>query len=97
MLGLHVVADDFEDARAVAIAGEGNVEIADFQFKQTREQLGVVHLRAVRGIAIAARTGVNPESLALVGGKSRQGEVVEIDEAVQQLAGRIDLIANGLP
>lgn len=45
----------------------------------------------MRRIAIAAGTGVHADPLTLFGRKARQREVVQIDEAVQQVPGRIDL------
>ena len=64
LLGLHVLADDLQHALAVALAGERDVEVADLQLEQARQQLGVVDVGAVRGIAVAARAGVHADALA---------------------------------
>ena len=53
--------------------------------------VGVVGIRAVGRVAVAAGAGVYADALALVGGEPRQRHVVQVDKAVQQVAGRINL------
>ena len=65
LVGLHVLADDLQDARAIAFARQRDVEVPDLQLEQARQQLGVVDVGAVRRIAVAARAGVHADALAL--------------------------------
>ena len=44
----------------------------------------------MRRIAVPARTGVNPNSFTVILGKTGEGEIVHLDETVQQFAGGID-------
>ena len=62
-----------------------------FKLEQAGQQLGVIDVGAVRRIAVAAGTRVHADALALGVREPRQREIVEVDEAVQQLPGRIDL------
>src|SRR5665213_993781 len=43
------------------------------------------------GIEVTAGTGMYSKLLSFGGGKTRQREIVEIDEAGEQIAGRVDL------
>ena len=91
LVGLHVIPDDLQHADTILFAREGNVKIARLQLEQAGQQLGVIDIRAVGRVAVAARTGMHPDALAILGGESRQREIVQIDEAVQQISGGIDL------
>ena len=51
---------------------------------------GIVDVGAVRGIAIAAGTSVHSDPLSILGREMREGKIIEVDEAMQQLAGRIE-------
>ena len=84
--GLQVLADDLQHARAVRLAGERDVEVADLELEQARQQLRVVDVGAVRRVAVAARAGVDADALALLGGEARERQVVEVDEAVPAAA-----------
>ena len=91
LVRLHVVADDLQDADAVLLARQGDVEVPDLQLEQAGQQLGVIDVPAVGRVAVAAGAGVHADALAVLGGEPRQGQVVQVDEAVQQVAGRVDL------
>ena len=82
--GLHVPADDLQDAGAVPLAREGDVEIPDHQLEEAGQQLGVIDVPAVGRVAVAAGAGVHADPLAVLGGEPRQRQVVQVDEAVQQ-------------
>ena len=75
----------------ILLARQRDIEIADLQFEQTGEQLFIRHIGAVSGIAIAARAGMNAQAQTIRRGKAAQRNVVEIDEAREQLAARINL------
>ena len=45
----------------------------------------VVNVEAVNGVAVASRARVDADSLALLPGEPREGEVVQLDEAVEEL------------
>ena len=81
----------FRTCDAIALAGQRDVEVPDLQLEQARQQLGIVDVGAVGRIAIAAGTGVHADPLALLGREPRQRQVVQVDETVQETAGRIDL------
>ena len=91
LVGLQVLADDLQDAVAVLFARQGDVEIPRLQLEQARQQLGVIDVPAVGRVAVAARAGVHADALAILGREPRQRKVVQVDEAVEQTAGRIDL------
>jgi len=61
------------------------------QLEQRRQQLRVVDFRAVGGTEIIARASVDPDAPALFGREAREREIFQIDEAVQEVAGGIDL------
>ena len=84
LIRLHVIADDLQDADAVRLARQRDVEIPDLQLEQAGQQLGVVDVPAVGRVAVAARAGVHADALAVLGGEPRQREVVQVDEAVEQ-------------
>ena len=63
LIRLQVLADDLQDARAVPLAGQRDVEIADLQLEQAGQQLGVVDVGAVRRVAVAAGAGVHADAL----------------------------------
>jgi len=65
--------------------------VSHLQLKQAGQQFGIVDVGAVRRVQIAAGAGVHADALALVGGKSRERQVVQIDEAMQQPARGVDL------
>ena len=74
-----------------ALAGEGDVEVPDHQLEEAGQQLGVIDVPAVGRVAVAAGAGVDADAPAVLGGEPRQRQVVQVDEAVEELAGRVDL------
>ena len=91
LIRFRVLADDLQHANAVGLARQRHVEMSGVQLEEARQQLRVVHVGAVRGIAVASRTGVNADTLPLLGREPGQREVVQIDEALKQVARGIDL------
>ena len=83
LVRLHVLADDLQDADAVLLARQGDVEVPDLQLEQAGQQLGVIDVPAVGRVAVAAGAGVDADALAVLGGEPRQREVVQVDEAVR--------------
>ena len=81
----------FRTRHAVRLARQGDVEVPDLQLEQAGQQLGVIDVGAVGRVAVAAGAGVHADPLPLLGGEPRQRQVVQVDEAVQQLAGGVDL------
>src|SRR5207237_6249561 len=61
------------------------------QFKQAGQQLSVIDIRAMRRIEIISRAGMDPDAPALFGREPRKGEIVEVNEAVKEMPGGIDL------
>jgi hypothetical protein len=59
--------------------------------EEAGQQLGVVDVGAVGGVAVAARAGVDADAPAVLGREAREGEVVQVDEAVEQLAAGVNL------
>ena len=87
----HVPPDDPQHPGAVLLARERDVEVPHLQLEQAGQQLLVVDVRAVRRIAVAARAGMDSDALALLGGEPGQRQVVEVDEAVEQMSGTVHL------
>ena len=80
-----------QDPGAVLLPRQGDVEVADLEPEEAGQQQGVIDLPAVGRVPVAARAGVDAEASPLFGGEPRQGQVVEVDEVGEQLAGRVDL------
>ncbi len=59
--------------------------------EETRQQLGIVHVRAVCRVAIASRARMDAQPLSLRGRQPTQREVVQIDEAREQRPRWVDL------
>ena len=62
--GFRCCADDLQHAAPVRLAGQRDVEVADLELEQARQQLGVVDVGAVGRVAVAARTGVHADARA---------------------------------
>ena len=86
-----VLGDGAQDAGAVRLAGQLDVEGASIQAEQAGQQCGVVDVGAVGGVLVAARAGMHADPLALLGGELLKHLVVQIDERTQQLPGRVEL------
>src|ERR1700685_3165388 len=86
-----MVVDHPEHAVAVPLVREGDVKAPNGELKQARQELRIIDVPAVRRVAIAAGAGMNADALSLLDGKPRQREVVQLDEIVQEIAGRVDL------
>ena len=52
---------------AVGLPGQGDEEVAGFEFKEAGQQFGVIHVGAVGGVAVAAGAGVHPDALPFGG------------------------------
>ena len=70
LVGLQVLADDLQDADAVLLARQGDVEVPGLQLEQAGQQLGVIDVAAVGRVAVAARAGVDADALALFGART---------------------------
>ena len=90
MIRFKVFAYDFQDSPAVPLTRKCNVEVSHLQLKQTRQQLGVIDIRTVRRIEVAAGTGMNPDAASFLRCEPLQREVVQVNEAVEKMPGRID-------
>jgi hypothetical protein len=91
MLWLKKFADHTQNTLLVGLAGHLEIEPADVQIKQVRQQGRVVDICAVGGIVVAARAGMYPDSSALLTRESLQHFVVQGDEASQKSARWIKL------
>src|SRR5262249_44672322 len=90
LMRFEMASNDGERAAPIAFAGQRHIEDAGVELEQAGQQLRVVDVRTVGRVAIAARAGVDADALALGGAEARQREIVEIDEAVEQRAARLD-------
>src|SRR6185312_5083637 len=61
------------------------------QLEQTRQQLGVIDFPAVGRAAITTRTGVDADAPTVVVGESREREIVQVDETMEETPGWVDL------
>src|SRR5262245_66601129 len=86
LIRLQVLAYDVQDLRAVAFAGKRDIEMSRLQLEQARQQLCVIDICAMRGIEIASRAGMDADPLALLRREPRQHQIVELDEAVEEMA-----------
>jgi hypothetical protein len=59
----HPVPDRREDMIGVFLAGQLHVETPGLQAEQAGQQLGVINLRAVGGIVIAAGAGMRSSTI----------------------------------
>ena len=91
LIRLQVFAYDFQDVLAVPLTSKRDVEISRLQAKQAGQQLCIVDVGAVRRIKIISRAGVDTDAPALLWLEPRQREVVQVNEAVEKISGRVDL------
>src|SRR3984893_2478317 len=91
LIRLQVFAYDFQDVLAVPLTSKRDVEISRLQAKQAGQQLCIVDVGAVRRIKIISRAGVDTDAPALLWREPRQREVVQVNEAVEKISGRVDL------
>ena len=70
----------FQNATPIGLARQLDVKPSDLQAKQERQQTLVIHVGAVSGIVIAARTRVHANLLLLRGAESIEHAVIQIDE-----------------
>jgi len=78
-----MLADQSEHTLWLPLARELDVKPSCAQAKESRQQAGVVDVGAVRGIAVATRTGVYTDPAPLVVGEATENRVVQRDELVQ--------------
>src|SRR5207248_6089929 len=91
LVGLDVLGDYRQRDARVTLAGELDVDVADLQVEQGRQQARVFDVQAVHGILVPARAGVYADPGAFLGGEPVEHGVVEVDELPQQPAGRVQL------
>src|ERR1700687_1337971 len=91
LIRFAVFANDFQSMATVRLAREGDVEIPRLELEQARQQLCVVDIRAVCRIEVVPRAGMDSDAPALFRREPREREVVQVDEAVQEIPGWIDL------
>ena len=87
----EALADVSQHPLALLLACQRDVEVSDAKLEQAGQQVGVVDVGAVRRITVATGAGVHADASALVVGKARQRHVVQVDEAVQEVAARVEL------
>src|SRR5207253_7235528 len=91
VIRFSIFADDFQDVAAVPFTRERDVEVPRLQLEQARQQLRVIDVLAVGRIEIVPRAGMDPDAPALFRREPRQREIVQVDEAVEEMPGGIDL------
>ena len=91
LVALQMAADDFQHARPVNFACEGDVEISGQKLKKAGQQFGVIDFAAVGRIAIGAWAGVHADPRAFLVREPRKPQVVQVDEAVQECPRWVDL------
>src|ERR1700690_172103 len=95
VMRLDVSPDDFENPGRVRRAGDRNIEIDDIELKYARKQGGTVQILAVGALFVDTMAGVHPQVLALAVGELGKREIVQIDEALEKSAGRIEAQRKG--
>ena len=91
LVRLQVAAEDLQHVDAIGLAGERDVEPPGAELQQAWEQVGVVDVGAVGRVAVAARARVHAHARSFGRGQAAQRQVVQVDEAVQQVAAGIEL------
>ena len=86
-----MLRDDVEDAARVLLARHLDVDVADVELEQVRQQLGVVDVGAVRRVHVPARARVHADPGTLVVGEALEDAVVERHEVPEKPARRIEL------
>ena len=82
----RMLAEHLEHARPVGLAGELDVEPADVEPEQRRQQVRVVDVGAVGRVLVAARAGVDADPRPFLVRQLAEDLVVQVDERVR--AGR---------
>jgi len=86
-----VVPDGFQDPHTIPFTRERDVEIGDVQLEEAGQQIEVVDVGAVGRIAVSAGARVHADAPALLDGETRQRQIVQIDEALQEIPRGIEL------
>src|SRR5207249_3759486 len=73
-----VLAEDPEHAGTILLARELDVEVRDAQPEEARQQLGIVHVGAVRGVPISSGARVDSQPSSLLVAESREHAVVQV-------------------
>ncbi len=90
VMGSQLRLDDLQYAGPVALAGQLEVEVPHVELEEMWQQLGVVHVRAVGRVPVAAGAAVHADDGALLGREAIERPVVQGDKALQELFGRIE-------
>src|SRR5712692_5009037 len=88
---LDVLFHEAKRPAAVRLARALDVEVGDLQLEQRGQELRVVHVGAVRRVAIAARAGVDSHPAALFRREALQHLVVQLHEHREQALRGIEL------
>ena len=91
MLRLGKLADQPQHPLLVRLARHLQIKPPDVHPKERRQQPGLVHIRAMSGILIAAWADMHSNPASLLGSEPFQHLVVQCNKAPQQATGRIQL------
>ncbi len=91
LIRLQARGDLAEHRFRVALAGQLEVEGARVEIEQSGQQARVVDVGAVGRVVVAAGARVHADPLALLGREAVEHAVVQVDEAPQQAARRVEL------
>ena len=76
----QVFPDELVGRFPVTLAGHLQLEIAGVEFEQVLQQFLIRHVRAVDGVDVATRADMDPDVLALLGGKSFENAIIEFNK-----------------
>ncbi len=91
VIGPDKLADDAQDAFSIRFAGHLQVETADPQLKEIRQQRCIINIGTVRGILVPSGTDMNSYAAAFMRSKAIENLVIERDKAAQQIPRGIEL------
>jgi len=91
MPGLQVLANHLQHAHPVGLSRQRYIEAAHVELEQARQQVCVIDIGTMRGIAITTRTRMNSQQCAFLRREARESKVVRVDEAAKKASGRVNL------
>ena len=97
LVGSHVSRRPPERGLGIRLTRELQEERPGVVVEERRQQARVVDVGAVRRVVVAARAGMHADALPLLVGEAVEHGVVQVDEAPQQSARRIELEREPLP
>lgn len=91
LVGLCVLSDRRQRLRTIAFTRQLDIETSDLELEQRRQEVRVVDVGAVRRVLVSPRAGMHADALTFLGREPLEHRVVECDEVMEDLTGRIQL------